>query len=123
MKENPEFSRQTADNYRRLYENRDKLPSLSNLSLWNAYALTNGEKRSDSKYASDFAMNFVASCSFNLLKQVIVLVLWFDATFVLIARAALQVEDYKLAIRIQDLFLHGKYKEAIPLGEKLLWSR
>ena len=99
------------------------MPSLSNLSLWNAYALTNGDKRSDSKYASNFAMNFVASCSFNLLKQVIVLVLWFDATFVLIARAALQVEDYKLAIRIQDLFLHGKYKEAIPLGEKLLWSR
>ena len=75
------------------------------------------------RYASDFAMNFVASRSFNLLKHVIVLILWFDATFVLIARAALQVEDYKLAIRIQDLFLHGKYKEAIPLGEKLLWSR
>jgi len=69
VKENPEFSRQTADNYRRLYENRDKLPSLSNLSLWNAYALTNGDKRSDSKYASDFAMNFVASCSFNLLSK------------------------------------------------------
>src|SRR5271165_5706446 len=56
VKENLEFSRQTADNYRRLYENRDKLPSLSNLSLWNAYALTwnayaltNGDKRSDSK--------------------------------------------------------------------------
>ena len=56
VKENLEFSRQTADNYRRFYENRDKLPSLSNLSLWNAYALTwnayaltNGDKRSDSK--------------------------------------------------------------------------
>lgn len=49
VKENLEFSRQTADNYRRLYENRDILPSLGNLSLWNAYALTNGDKESRSK--------------------------------------------------------------------------
>src|SRR5271166_6682992 len=120
VKENPEFSRQTADNYRRLYENRDKLPSLSNLSLWNAYALTNGEKRSDSKYASDFAMNFVASCSFNLLKQVIVLVLWFDATFVLIARAALQVEDYKLAIGSRTCFSMESIKRRSRWGESAL---
>jgi hypothetical protein len=46
------------------------------------------ELRSVERYASDIAMNFVASCSFNFLKHVIVLVLWFDATFVLIARAA-----------------------------------
>jgi len=54
------------------------------------------------------------------LNHVIVLVLWFDATFVLIARAALQVEDYKLAIRTRTCFSMESIKRRSRWGESAL---
>jgi hypothetical protein len=45
LKANVEFNRQTADNYRRLYENRDKFAKFANLALSDAYALLMDKQR------------------------------------------------------------------------------
>ena len=58
VKDKLPFSRQTVDNYIRLYENRDKLPTVSNLELTDAYRLLAGvyERRDQIPHAAVFQL-------------------------------------------------------------------